>query len=58
MFGNIVTKMKTMDKYLGDMIHMDGLAASVNATIEDRVGKVTAAMYEVKAILDDYRIQL
>jgi hypothetical protein len=46
-----------MDKYLGDMVHMDGLEASVEATIEDRVGKITASMHEIKAIMDDYRMQ-
>ena len=57
MFGNIVTKSKMMDKYLGDVVHMEGLEASVNATIEDRIGKITASMHEVKAIIDDYRMQ-
>ena len=46
-----------MDKYLGDMVHMDGLEASVEATSEDRVGKITASMHEIKAIMDDYRMQ-
>ena len=54
MFGNILTKNKIMDKYLGDMVHCEGLEASINATIEDRIGKVTASMHEVKAIIDDY----
>ena len=57
MFGNIVTKSKMMDKYLWDVVHMEGLEASVNATIEDRIGKITASMHEVKAIIDDYRMQ-
>ena len=42
-----------MDKYLGDILHMEGLEASVNASIEDRIGKITASMHEVKAIMDD-----
>ena len=57
MFGNIVTQSKTMDKYLGDMIHMDGLSASINATIDDRAGKIKASMYEVAAIVEDFRMQ-
>ena len=57
MFGDIETKYKEFDKYLGDMIHMDGLSASVEATIEDRVGKISAATHEIKAIVDDYRMQ-
>ena len=53
MFENIVTKCKVMDKYLGDILHMEGLEASVNACIEDIIGKITASMHEVKAIMDD-----
>ena len=57
MFGNIHTKCKDVDKYLGDMIHTDGLAASVAATVKDRTGKVKAAMYKAAAIIEDYRMQ-
>ena len=57
MFGNIVTKMKVSDKYLGDIIHSEGLDASVEATVEDRMGRITSATHEIKAIMDDYRIQ-
>ena len=57
MIGNIHTKCKDVDKYLGDMIHTDGLAASVAATVKDRTGKVKAAMYEAAAIIEDYRMQ-
>ena len=56
-FGNLVTGAKVMDKYLGDMIHTDGLAASVEATINDRAGKVQAAGFEVAAIIEDFRMQ-
>ena len=56
-FGNFVTRSKVMDKYLGDMIHTDGLAASVAATIQDRAGKVKAAGFEVAAIVEDFRMQ-
>ena len=57
MFGEIVTKQKVSDKYLADIIHQDGLAASVEATVKDRMGKITAATHEIKAIMDDYRMQ-
>ena len=33
MFGEIETKNKVFVKYIGDMIHKDGLEASVEATI-------------------------
>ena len=57
MFGDINVKCKVADKYLGDMIHQDGLAASVQATISDRMGRITAATHEIKAVLDDFRLQ-
>ena len=57
MFGGLVTKKKTVDKYLGDMFYGDGLEASVDATIDDRIGKIKASMYEVAAIVDDFWMQ-
>ena len=56
-FDGFETKRKKMDKYLGEMFHEEGLAASVNASIDDRMGKVKASMYEVAAIVDDFRMQ-
>ena len=50
MFGDITTKHMKCDKYLGDWIHMDGLAASVEATINDIVGSTGAATLEIKAV--------
>ena len=41
--GNFTTKEKVMDKWLGDLFHQGGLAASVEATIEDRESKVKGA---------------
>ena len=56
MFGDINVKCKVADKYLGDMIHLDGLSASVEATISDGIGRITAATHEIKAVLDDFRL--
>ena len=33
--GGVVLNEKVQYKYLGDMIHKDGLSASINATIND-----------------------
>ena len=57
MFGDIETRCKEKDKYLGDMLHTDGLAASVEATVNERAGKIKAAIYEVAAIMEDFRMQ-
>jgi hypothetical protein len=58
MCGNFVTKEKVMDKWLGDIFHQGGLAASVHATIEDRKAKVKGACYEAAAIIEDWRAQV
>ena len=55
--GDFIVKEKAQDKYLGDVLHEGGCAASVLATVKDREGKVKAAMLEAAAIVDDYRSQ-
>ena len=57
MFGEIETKSKVFDKYLGDMIHCDGLSASIDATIKDRLGRIVSTTHEIKAVIDDFRMQ-
>ena len=57
MCGNFITKEKIADKWLGDMFHQEGLAASVIATIKDREAKVKGACYEAAAIIEDWRAQ-
>ena len=57
MCGEFITKEKVCDKWLGDMFHQDGLAASVVATIKEREPKVKGAFYEAAAIVDDWRAQ-
>ena len=57
MCGDFITKEKVCDKWLGDMFHQDGLAASVVATIKERMPKVKGALYEAAAIVDDWRAQ-
>ena len=46
-FGDFEVKRKVCDKYLGQVIHQDGLASSVGATIQERLGKVKGAIYRV-----------
>ena len=43
------------EKYLGDQISCEGLAASVAATIKNRAGKVTKATNDIRAVIDDCR---
>ena len=57
MFSDFVMNEKEGDVYLGDVIHSDGLAASVEATISRRIAKVKGMMYEAVAILADILMQ-
>ena len=49
-------KEKTSEKYLGDLIHNAGNAASVRETVNDRYNKTVALIIEARAIIEDCRI--
>ena len=51
-FGDFTMKRKVKDKYLGQILHEDGLEASVAATVEDRAGKFKGAIFEIRSIMD------
>ena len=53
MLGEIEMKEKEWDVYLGDVLHSEGMSASVEATINHRIPKVKGMMYEAAAILGD-----
>ena len=55
MCGEVMIKMVECDKWLGDYLHSDGLAASVMMTIKQREGKVKGAALEIAEIVDDWR---
>ena len=42
-FNDFLTLPKVQDKWLGEIFHMDGLGTSVNATIEERAGRIKAS---------------
>ena len=56
MFGNEMIE-KLQDIYLSDSLSGKVLAASVEDTITQRLGKVKGLMYEVAAIMKYYRMQ-
>ena len=56
-FGDFVCKSQTSEVYLGDVISSLGLEASVQLTIQRRLGLVRGAMYETKAVMEDFRMQ-
>ena len=55
--GNFPVKRKHSDRYLGQILHSDGVRASVEATIQERGGKIKGAIFEVKSIIDDFQMQ-
>ena len=58
MFGDIELKRAECATYLGDELHENGLAASIEATILSRRGKVRGSMFGLVGLWGDYRAQV
>ena len=56
-FGSFPAKRKVSDKHPGQILHEDGLEASVKATIEGRLGKIKGAIYLKKSVIETYQMQ-
>ena len=46
---------KTQEKYLGDLLHCEGLAASAKATVDARTASLKSGAVEVRAVIEDCR---
>ena len=57
MLGDFPVKRKEKDRYLGQILHTNGVQASCAATIDDRVGKIKGATFEVQSIVEDFKMQ-
>ena len=57
LLGNITLKEKLTDKYLGDILNSMGLSASVDSTIKGREAKIRGAVYELRYLTEDFRMQ-
>ena len=57
MLGDIIMKEKEQEKYLRDILNSKGLSASVEATIKEREAKTVGAIYELRALTEDFRMQ-
>ena len=57
LLGKIVMKEMTFESYLGDKISSEGLKCSIEATIKDRTGKTKGSIYELRALIEDLRMQ-
>lgn len=58
MFGSLQLERKASVTYLGDELSELGLSASVMATVSAREAKVKGAIFELKALCEDYRMQV
>ena len=56
-YGDVTTSNKIQDKWLGDILHHDGLTASIEATIKERTPRVKAAIFEIKGKIEVFRSQ-
>ena len=56
-FGSFTCQPSCSELYLGEVIHSQGLEAGVEATIENKMGKVRGAMYKAKALMEDFKMQ-
>ena len=48
---------KSEDKYLSQVLHEDGLAASVAATVASRAGKFKGAIFEIRSVIEEFTMQ-
>ena len=58
MCGEVDTKEKQTDKWLGQQMSSKGLADSALKTIEAKEGKIKAACMEIAAVVEDWRSQV
>ena len=56
--GQVKIQRSSSLTYLGEVLHENGLAASVDATVNLRVSRVRGAIFEIKALCEDYRMQI
>ena len=56
-FGEFEVKQKEQDKYLGQILHQEGLTKSVEATIKERSRKIKGAIYLTKQVVETIEMQ-
>ena len=57
-FGDIILQKKSQQKYLGDMLDEQGLAASVETTVKSSEWKTKRGVYELRSVCYDFRAQI
>ena len=58
MLGDIIMTRVKSHKYLGDILDEGGLKEGVAATVKDREGRTRGAIYELRAVCQDFRMQI
>ena len=58
MLGKVVLNEKGSEAYLGDILSSQGLRASTDASIRDRAAKVKGSIYELRSLVEDFRMQV
>ena len=54
--GAYTLQEKTEEKYLGDIFSSEGMSASIDATIKERAAKIKGSIYELRAVIEDFRM--
>jgi hypothetical protein len=57
-YDNFAVTRKTQEKWLGDILSDGGLEKSAEATITNRYGRIIGAIFELKAAIEDLRMQM
>ena len=57
MFGNFKVKQRQSDKYLGQILHGEGLEQSALATAQERAGRIRGATMEIRSIIEEFQMQ-
>ena len=57
MFGNFPITQRVSEKYLGQILHSEGLSRSAEATVEERSGRIRGAALEIKSIVEEFEMQ-
>lgn len=57
-YDNFNMKQSSEEKWLGDMLSDAGLSKSVEATVKSRYGRILSAIFEIKSVVEDLRMQM
>ena len=56
-FGKFNLKQSKEEKYLGQILHEDGLVASVAATVGGRTWRFKGACFEIRSVIEEFTMQ-